>query len=235
VKLRDYEAAENQFAQVLKRFSSHGLAPQSLFLKALSYYERHESATAEKLFRQFISNHRSHEWVGKAYEKLGDSYVDLEQHKRAVDAYTRAAARADTPLDKVHALYKLGEAYGAIGNHGRALEAYRKTIETGEKNDLFERVPDAYYRIADQYYRSAEPDKALEYYTRVTRLYPGYHDNAWGLFQIGNVHKKQGNYEKAIDIYRKLMEEHEGEYWAEQAQWKLEDAIWEHQYRAVLR
>jgi TolA-binding protein len=235
MKLRNYGGAENQFSQVLTRFPSHGLARQSLFLKALSYYERHEAATAEKLFRRFIREHRSHKWVGKAYEKLGDSFVDLEQHKRAVDAYTQAAAHAESKLDRVHAFFKLGETYSEIDNHRRALEAYRQAIETGEKHEIFERVPDSYYRIADRHYREDAFDKALALYERVTKLYPGYHDNAWGLFQIGNIHKKRGDYEKAIKVYGKLMEEYEGEYWAEQAQWKLEDAVWEHQYRAVLR
>ncbi|MBD3357807.1 MAG: tetratricopeptide repeat protein [Chitinivibrionales bacterium] len=235
MKLRDYGRAENQFSQILKRFSSNRLTKPALFLKALSYYERHEPTTAEKLFRRFISQYRSHEWVGKAYEKLGDCFVEMEQQKRAIDAYKQAVAQADAPLDKVHAFYKLGESYAAVDNHRRALDAYGEAVETGEKHDIFERVPESYYRTADYYYRNKEADKALEFYKRVTRLYPGYHDNAWGLFQIGNIYKKRGDYDKAVKTYKELMNDHEGEYWAEQAQWKLEDAVWEHQYRAVLR
>jgi tetratricopeptide (TPR) repeat protein len=235
LKLGDFAGAENQFQQILERFAGQSVAPQSLFLKALSYAERREPQVAEKLFRSFISQNRTHEWTGKAYEKLGDCYRDLEEHKRSIDAYSQASERAADALDKVHAEYKLGMSYQAVKNQRRAAAAFRRVIEAAESKNIQERVAQAHYRIADMRFKKKDYDKALEMYVRATRKYPAYEDTPWGLFQIGTIYKQLGKYEKAIETYKTLMKQYGGDYWARQAEWKLEDAVWENEYRAVLK
>ena len=236
MKLGNYSAAENKFQQVLSHHRSHPLASQSLFLKAMSYYERHESPQAEKLFRKFIQKHRDHKWTGKAYEKLGDVYTDMMQDKKAVDAYSHAADVARSPLDGVHSLYKLGNAYLKIGNETRAIEAFQKGIVLGERKGIKSRpVPDSYYQIADCYYKKKDFSKALDYYKKAAQKYFTHPDTPWGLFQIASIYKNTKKYDKSIKTFNKLINEYPDDYWARQAQWKLEDAIWEYEYRAVLK
>lgn len=234
-KLHDFARAENQFQQVVDRYRSHRLVPCSMFLKAMSYGERRELARAEKLYRSFIQRFRGHEWVGKAYEKLGDTYVDLMQYGKATDAFSQAAVKAQCDMDRVYAHYKLGEAYFEIGNPSRAVASFEKAIAVGENADLYERVPDSYYKIADYYYREKSHEKALDYYKRATRKYPKYQDTPWGMFQIGSIHKNTGRYDKAVKVFNSLIEAYPDDYWARQAGWKLEDTVWEHEYRAVLK
>ena len=128
------------------------VAPQSLFLKALTYLERDEPMTAEKLFRDFIQKNRDHEWAGKAYEKLGECYESMEQPKKAIDAYQQAALKGKN-LDRVCAYFKAGTVYQQIGNSIRAQEAFKSAIDLGEKHDIYYRVPDSYYRIAGEKYK----------------------------------------------------------------------------------
>ncbi|MFW5775278.1 MAG: tetratricopeptide repeat protein [Chitinivibrionales bacterium] len=235
MKLNNYIAAENQFQQVIERYPTYDIAAQSTFLKALSYFERKELSQAEQLFRKFIQTQRNHQWVGKAYEKLGDTYREQDQHRKSVDAYDYAAQKAISAADKVYALYKQGVAYLKIGNGKRAVGALSAAIDQGEKADLFERVPDSYYKIADYYYENEQHDEALKNYTLVTRKFPQFQDTPWGVFQIANIYKNTGEYERAIKMYKLLLEKYPDDYWARQAQWKMEDAIWENEYRSVLR
>ncbi len=235
MKLKNYKIGESYFQQVIDRHGHHELAAPSLFLKALSYAERGEPARAENLYRGFIQKYRTHKLCGKAYEKLGDAYKDLMQDKKAVDAFRSAAGMAQSPLDKVYALYKLGSAYERVGNATRAVESFQKTILTGEKESLFERVPDSYYKIADQYYKGKKYSKALDYYVKVTRKYQAYQDTPWGLFQIGSIYKNLKKHQKAITTFNELIHKYPDDYWTRQAKWKLEDTVWEHEYKAVLR
>lgn len=235
MKLKNYANAENFFQQVLDRHNLHALAAPSLFLKAMTYLERSEPATAETLFRRFIQKYRSHALCGKAYEKLGDAYVDLMQDKKSVDAYRQASGNAKSSIDKVYALFKLGTAYFKIGNATRGIESFQKAIATGEKRGIFVRVPDSYYKIADYYYKVKKNSKALDYYIKATRKYPAYQDTPWGLFQIGSIYKNLKKHDKAIKTFNTLINSYPDDYWARQAQWKLEDTVWEHEYRAVLK
>jgi tetratricopeptide (TPR) repeat protein len=214
MKLRLFPSAENQFDQVLDRYPSHALAAQSRFFKAYSYLERGESGRAEKLLLEFLRKHRTHAWAGKAFEKLGDLYVDLRQLNKALDAYRQASAQASNAPDRLYALYKLGNAYFDAGNAVRGAETLKKVIETGEKNGSFIRVPDSYYRLADHQYQQKEYKGALENYQRATRKYPSYQETPWGLFQIGNIFKNQKNFQKAIETFKDLAKSYPEDYWA---------------------
>ncbi|HEX2955394.1 MAG TPA: tetratricopeptide repeat protein [Chitinispirillaceae bacterium] len=235
-KLGLYKDAENQFQQILERFPGQPVAPQCLFLKAMTYLHRGEPALSENLLRKFIQEYRYHSWSGKAFEMLGDAYIDMEQPKKAIDAYANAAQKSlNGYADRVFALYKLGTACLQIGNQTRGIQAFQNAIETGEKYNVYVRVPDSYYRIADEKFKSKDFKGALEYYTKVTRKYPAFQETAWGLFQIGSIHKNLGDYQSAVKMFKELIQRYPDDYWSKQAQWKIDDSIWENEYKAVLR
>ena len=232
-RLRLYKDAENQFQLFLDRFPNHKFAPRAAFFKACCYQERGDYAVSEKLFRQFIQGNRSHEWVNRAYERLGDSYADLEQHKKAVDAYTQALTGSSGYTDKVIINYKLGTACTQIGDKNRAIAYFQAAIDIGEKNNIYVRVPDSYYKVADVKFQQKEFTTALDYYKKVTRKYPAFQETPWGLFQIAGIYRNLKQYREAVDTYKDLMQRYPDDYWAKQAQWKLEDTVWENEYRSV--
>jgi tetratricopeptide (TPR) repeat protein len=234
-KLRLFKEAENQFQQILERYTKHELAAQSLFLKALTYSERKDVSAAEVVYRQFLQKYNVHSWRGKAWENLGDIYSELEEPKKAIDAYSKAVASASTCVDKVSALFKNGGRYLAIGNRVRSIAAFDSAIVLGERCKIQSRVPEAYFRIADEHYKAREYDQAFDYYTRAVRKYPSFQEVPWGLFQIGTIHKNRKQYKEAIVQYKDLISRYPEDYWAKQAQWKLDDAVWEHEYQATLR
>jgi tetratricopeptide (TPR) repeat protein len=233
-KLRLLKEAENQFQQILDRYPTHELAAQSSFLKALAYSEQKETVVAEQLFREFLLSHRGHRWEGKAWEKLGDTYVDLDQPKKAIDAYAQAAGKTGNFEDQVCAWYKTGNAFALIGNSVRACAAFDSAIALGERHKIFTRVPDSYYRIADEKYKSKEYTGAQTYYEAVIRKFPDFQETPWAIFQIGNVHKNLQQFKEAIESYNDLIKNYPEDYWAKQAKWKLDDAVWEHEYQTAL-
>ena len=231
-RLRLYKDAESQFQLFLDRFPGHKFAPRAQFFKACTYQERSDYAVSEKLFRKFIQDNRTHEWVGRAYERLGDSYADLEQHKKAIDAYTQAlAGNTPTPTDKVIINYKLGNSCVALGDNGRAINYFTAAVDIGEKNGVYVRVPDSYYKIADLNFKQKDFSAALDYYKKVTRKYPAFQETPWGLFQIAGIQRNMKLYREAVETYKDLMQRYPDDYWSKQAQWKLEDTVWEHEYR----
>jgi len=235
MKLRLFANAENQFDNLRNRYPSHATAAPALFLKAYSYSERGDVTLSEKLFREFIQKYRSHAWTGKAYEKLGDLYLDLKQTGKALDAYNQAVLASKDPADQAYSYFKLGGAYFEAGNSERAVASYKKLIELGESRKLYARVPDSYYKIADYKYQQHDNKTALEFYLKASRKYPAYQETPWALFQTGNIYKNLQNYQKAIETYKELVKNYPDDYWAKQARWKLDDAVWENEYRAVLK
>ncbi|GBU20644.1 hypothetical protein R80B4_00523 [Fibrobacteres bacterium R8-0-B4] len=231
-RLRLYRDAENQFQLFTDRFPNHKFASRAAFFKACTYQERSDYAVSEKLFRKFIQDNRTHEWVGRAYERLGDSYADLEQHKKAIDAYTQAlAGNTPTPADRVIINYKLGNSCAVLGDNARAINYFAAAIDIGEKNGVYVRVPDSYYKVADLNFKQKDFSAALDFYKKATRKYPAFQETPWGLFQIAGIQRNMKLYREAVDTYKDLIQRYPDDYWAKQAQWKLEDTVWEHEYR----
>ena len=235
LKLRLFVNADNQFDNIRNRYPNHPLSSQGLFLKALSLFERGDMAHSEKMLREFIQKYRNHALTGKAWEKLGDVYSDLKQLTKAMDAYRQAASQNKDVADQLYALYKLATTCFDAGNPERAVASLKKAIEIGESRKTYARVPDAYYKIADYLYQRKDYKNALEYYQHAVRKYPGFQETPWGLFQTGNAFKNLKNYQKAIESYKELMADHADDYWAKQARWKLDDAVWENEYKTVLQ
>lgn len=233
LKMSLFKDAENQFQQIIDRYSNHLAASKSHFLKALTYLERNESVTAEKLFRNFIQNYQSSSWVSKAFEKLGDCYVDMEQLKKAVDAYSHSMQKCSS-AEKIILLFKSGNIFLKLGNESRAIKSFSDATAIGEKQDIHSRIPDCYYRIADTYYKAKDYQNSLANYIKVTRKYPAFQETPWGLFQIGSIYKNLNQHQKAINVFKDLIRRYPDDYWAKQAQWKMEDSIWENEYRTVL-
>ncbi|MDG5814817.1 tetratricopeptide repeat protein [Chitinispirillales bacterium ANBcel5] len=234
-KMRLYKDAQNQFEQFLDRFPNNRFAPNSMFLKTMCYQQRSDFETAERLWRHFIREYRQHEWVPLAWERLGDTYVHLADLRKAIEAYNQALNLSKSVSDKVYTYYKRGNVFRLLENSRRAADSYKSAIKLGEDNNVYLRVPDSYYKLADLKFKQRNFQKALPLYQRVTRKYPSFHETPWGLFQIANIHRNLMEFQNAVDVYKKLIEHHSQDYWARQAEWKLEDTIWEHEYRSVLR
>jgi tetratricopeptide (TPR) repeat protein len=233
-KLRDFGSAENMFRQVISRYPGKSITSKSHFFNAIASGEKHDLKTAETLLRRFVQAYPDHPWIARAWERLGDTYDDLEQRGKAIDAYGLAVQKAPLPADRIYALFKQGGVYMTLDNAPAAVECWKKVIAEGEKNGVYERVPDAYYKLADYLYKKGNLDAALDYYLRVTRKYTVFQDTPWGLFQIAGIHKKKKNFEKAVQTYNDLIQRFPDDYWARQAQWKKEDAVWENEYGAVV-
>ena len=235
LKLRLFPNADNQFDNLCNRYPDHPLAARSLFLKAFSAFERGDMTISEKLFRDFIRKYRNNAWAGQAYEKLGDVYSGMKQYNKAMDAYRQAANIAKNTADQISAYFKLGNSCFEADNPEQAIVSFKKVIETGESAKISSHVADSYYKIADCLYQRKDYKTALDYYTKAARKYPEFQETPWGLFQMGNIYKNTADYHKAIESYKELIAKHPDDYWAKQARWKMDDAVWENEYKTVLQ
>lgn len=230
MKLHNWSGAVKKFSLYRNRFPKYPQASDALFLEAISNFEMNKNSVAEKLFQQYIQEHRDGEWVGKSYEKLGDIYKSRDELKMAIDAYNLAIKHSSKNDDKMINLYKKGNVLLSLKNYNEALNSFKKVISIGEKFNISTRVPESYYKIADYLYKAKKYKEGKEQYIRVVRLYPKYRDTPWGLFQLGNIEKNLTNYDKAIENYDSLIVKYPEDYWAKQAEWKRKDALWQSQY-----
>ncbi|MGM0462511.1 MAG: tetratricopeptide repeat protein [Fibrobacterota bacterium] len=228
--LRDWDGAVEAFQQYRNRFPRGSLSEKAEFFSALASYEMGDYERGENMFRRYLSTYPEGEFTAKAYEKMGDIHRRMDRQNQALAAYEKAVTVADTPADRMYALYKKGTLYEELNNRDDAVAVFRDVIDTGEEAEIYDRVPQAYYKTADLLYQNERYDAAEEYYTKAIRLFPDYPDTPWGLFQRGNIKRRQKEFDEAVEIYEQIMVDYPDDYWAEQAQWRKKNTIWEYQY-----
>ena len=167
-----FQEAENQLQQVLNRFGHDSLAGRSLFLKAVTYSERKEPATAELLLRDFLVNYRNHPWRSAAWMRsLGDVYAGMQQPGKAIDALQQALASTTDCRERSVAWFKIGNSYSAIGNDCRARAGFDSAVTIGDRCGS-ECIPQAFYSLGDEEYKAKEYQPALATYSGVVYKYP---------------------------------------------------------------
>lgn len=103
------------------------------------------------------------------------------------------------------------------------------------KDNAPETCRKGYFQMADMQFKSKSLSDAEKHYKSVIETFPDSVDTPWGIYQLGNIAAQQKNFRTAVEWYDKLLEEYPDSYWAEQAKWKKEDAIWMEEYQSVLR
>lgn len=230
-KLRKWDNANKEFANYMTRYPQGAMYENAMFLAGVALREQTKNTAAQKMFNDYIRKYRNGKWVGKAYEKLGDIYSDLDQPNQAIDAYKQADALGANADDKLRAKYKIAEIHNKQKNFQSAEKMYLSVIALGEESKSTTRVAESYYRTADYYYQNKRWNDASNQYTKATRIFPNYPDTPWGLYQIANCFYHSNKYKEAIDGYDTLKVRFPGEYWTKEAEFRRNDAVWKHQYK----
>ena len=109
----------------------------------------------------------------------------------------------DLLLDQIHIIYK--------GSH--FTEAYQQCnlalqICMADENNFLKQLPYAYSLQADVAVKIAKYSEAIDYYIKAIKLWekeptPPYENIAETFIKLGNVHRKNSDYTKALDNFRK--------------------------------
>ena len=128
--------------------------------------------------------------------------------------------------EEIYAGYRLGLLLAASGRTDAALAAFEGVpCEPPPGADsataYFARA--ALLRRGDILYASGRPEAAVPVYERVVSLWANTGDAAWALFQIGNVERRAGRVDEALERYHAVLERWPDGRWAGMATWGVEE------------
>jgi len=147
--------------------------------------------------------------------------------KKAIEVETDKSKKNELRL-------KLAELYTKLQDTPAAIQTYKEVADdcpANTKDPCYKAV----YELGNRSFLTQNWPMALEYYNKAIDQHKDPELIPWALFQIGNVYRKQGNYKEAVRYYERLIKEHGGTYWADQAKLYKEDAIWQENNLGVLK
>ncbi len=132
-------------------------------------------------------------WLGEYYYRHNDLSLSRRYFSSLIQDFPKSNLIAD-------AYYALGSSYEEEAKHEEALENFKKVIEMG-KTDL---AGQAAIAIADLHVTIGKTDLALSEYQNAVTKYPHLVNLIYP--KIANLFYKLGNFQEAIDYYRKSLD-----------------------------
>jgi len=164
-----------------------------------------------------------------------EAEIAADKPDRASPEILKKAIEAETDQQKKNDLrLKLAELYSQLQDSPAAIQTYKEIADNCPPSTT-NPCRTAIYELGNRHFLAQNWPMALEYYNKAMDQYKDPTLVPWALFQIGNVFRKQGNYKEAVRSYDRLIKEHGGTYWADQAKLYKDDAIWRESNEGVLK
>lgn len=184
---------------------------------------------AQQIFANFIYSYPEHIYTPVVKKALGDSYFRVQKpdridrairiYRQTIKDYQDSANMLDREIVPA-CWFALGNLYQGIGQYDNAIDAFKMVLNSYEHPlqdpDVEEYIVDTHFILGNLFYELNQIPEAFETYTNATSLFPKSDKTPWAKYQVGQIYVKNGNKDKALEIFSELVEEAK----------KEKDALW---------
>lgn len=202
---------------------------------------------AQKKYENFLMTYPSDQYAPQVWKLLGDTYVKSKQVDKGILAYRKIIQMYKNSIDPYESelvpltYHSLGVLYQELGRYEDALLALKQVIRTFnhpiEDKNVLPYVKETFYLIGDLLYEMNQSPEALKAYKTALQLYPESEKAPWARYQTGQIYWKDGDKDKAIQVFDQLVKESENQpdaLWGQLAKESQKDLLNELRYDKYL-
>ncbi len=164
--------------------------PQLCYLLALLYFEQGDLGEASDWFRITVTLAPE---AAPAHYNLGVIFFEQEEYLKAAEAYEQAASLSPEDAD---IFFNLALAWKKLGEYEKALDCYEKVLSLNPDDN------ETLYNMGILYKDMDQPAASIRLFEQATLNNP---DHAQALNNLGYLYHREGDTEKAIATYKKLI------------------------------
>lgn len=194
MSLKDYERAQKEIDVALNLDMS---SVESMWIKADIIYRTGDYEKALKLYQSCQKDVSDN---ANIYEDIANCYQELGDRDRAVENYEKAL---ELNPEQPRVNNRLSSIYGELYDRREDQADFDKALSYADRQ--LELNPCAYYYIERGllYLNASKYDEALKDFEKAYELEP---DNPYAYNNAGNTRKLQGDYERAVELFKKALE-----------------------------
>ena len=140
-----------------------------------------------------------------SYTLAGDSEDEKQAYQGAMKIYEDLIARYPRSDAARLAFYNTGNLYFTLDEIDMSIEAYRNFLKESKKFNMLTSL--AYYGLGYCFEAKKEFEKALESFENSNKNIEGLHFISMNYANIGRIYEKKGDVKKALDFYKKALEQ----------------------------
>lgn len=189
------------FREFVRTSSMTSLIPDAYYYLGLLYGERDRYEEAKNYLGQLVDQYPQSEYYSEGALRLGEIYLDQEQHQEAAEAY-RAAAESPQTGDELRAQARYGQGVALLqlGRPAKAESLLSQILESQDEGPLQAAARLGLGRVREEQGRTSD---ALRLYRTVA----GATDSETGaeaLYRLGRLLRNQNQSRKAIEELERM-------------------------------
>ena len=204
----DYTSASDNFAKSLSSAEDMLFKARANYWKAEADYLSNRFDDAVKGYAAFKNNPsaKNTEMYADIDYSLAYAYFKQKKYSDAITYFNSFTSNGNAEVEKLHdGFLRLGDSYYATSKYWPAIETYNKALDlTGPEKDY------ASYQKAMSYGYVDRSVSKIENLESFVSQYPrsSFKDDA--LFELGNTYISQGQENKGLEAYDRLINEYKG-------------------------
>jgi len=190
---------------ILRNYPQYNRADQATFFLGSALNDLDRKQESVNAFRTLVKRYPNSQWVPDAYVLIGEYYFEEENNAfKALQAYSRAAQFKDS--DKYgYAMYKLGWSYYNVGDYDKAIGTMKTVVNhslSQEQTTTTMQLQDEALKDLVRFFADADQmEEAIDFFTKMGRK----DLIRVTLRKLASTFFEQGKFERAINMYRRLI------------------------------
>ena len=214
LNLQNYLEAIAAYERVPQHHPKSEWADDAQYGIATAYENLGQKEKAIQAYRTLTRKYPNRELAPDVQLQIGRFYYNEKDYKRAIAEFQNAINQYPSTLSAWLAQYNIGKCYIALGSYRQAIGAFERVDSRSEF------AATAAYEIGYAWYDRNNPSRnlgnAVEALLAVPEKYPQSVDVPRALLVAGECYKELVELDKAVVVYRRLLNDYPE---SEQAQW----------------
>ena len=223
LNLQNYTKAIRAYENVIKHYPASDWADDAQYGIAVAYENMRQKEKAMQAYRTLMKKYPGRELAPDVQVKIADFYYQNGDHTRAIAEYQKVINQYANSLAVPFAQYKIGECYIALVSYQEAIRAFEKVPPDTDF------APVATYQIGHALYDPNNPGRnlgrAVNALLQVHQKYPQSPDAPRALLLTGQCYEELVEWNKAAEIYRRIIKDYTNSRQAKVAQLLLGHAL----------
>lgn len=208
-KLENYQKAAETYNQFLLSPGAFGLPEFNLSHYNLGYtnFKLKNYDEAVVWFRKYanICKNEKTQFLGDAYNRIGDSYFIQRKYWTAIDYYEKAIST--NTIDADYATFQKGFSFGLVDRPQKEIETLQKLLTAFPQSNFLD---DAIFELAESNQNIKQYDEAVKYYKMIEKDFSGSSYHVKALVQLGLIYFNQDKPDSSSVYYKRVVEEYPG-------------------------
>ena len=193
--------AITRFKYLRSKYPNSNVTPRILWWLAQYYYSKDDLTMAYRYFLSLVQDYPQSPLAVSGYYAIGSIYTREGKYEEAIEYFNRVA-EFNKPETTPDAILAIANIKNILKKYAEAIQLYRQYLSMSPQANQ----ADIYFRIAEALEAQNKNNQAIEEYLRIPQI-AGVNQKlaVKSLLRAANIYENKEEFNKAIEIYNKII------------------------------